>query len=431
VSNQRCEACPNPDCSAGGRTSWPNGSCCGNYETVSNFATSFVKELANGATAAVVQFGHDATLSYATGSTTGAINAINNSPYTGGYTHTEAAIDMCVGQLKGSQNPVIVLITDGSPTACKKNDGNNINTGNSNCDKTNCNACKHGNNAQKAAEHAANEAAKNNMSLIPVVISSVKTDKDNNYALARCPENPTTPCNVNDYKGLHVGKIEDVDQILDQLVLTTNGCAPSGGNETPGSESGGTPGSSENPCDTNVCDACPRKGHYTSDDGSTYCCVGEKECKGKEKNLNTRNLCCSGKEACYEGKFSADHPIFTSVQCKGEAACRKVNFGSYNGGTGPVGICCDGKKACNELGKNGGVPGGSRVQCGLGSSQKDSNKEVCYKSKFDHGSTGVCCSGGKDACKKLCDSHNCSCRDSDLSWCSGGDSSGGNKVCSN
>ena len=211
---------------------------------------------------------------------------------------------------------------------------------------------------------------------------------------------------MEDYLGLSVNSIDDVDQILDQLVLTVSGCPSS---SDPG-----------NPCDANVCDACSKNGNYVSDDETTYCCVGKHACIEKLKTLKGRNLCCKGEEACLLAQFNDNNDTrfkYKSVECKGKGACRKAEFLSYDGGTGPLGMCCDGYNACKEIGRFGGTPGGSRIQCGIGSSQNGDNLQSCYKSSFITGSSStseICCSAGQDACLDL--RGDCA-TNKKLSWC--------------
>ena len=227
LSQQLCDTCNGDQCQAGGGLA-SDGLCCGNYESIANFASAYVSTLPSETTFAIVKYGSAASVISPFGaSAADATQAIATSPYTGGYTHTEDAILKCVEELKGSENPVIVLITDGTPTACNNLSTDGVSTkGQKGCKGNQCDKCIGGSFAA-AANSAATLASNQGATLVPIIISSVATDIKQLEGLARCPANNDDSCNVDDYKGLNVESLDQLDQILDALVLTTE-CA---GNE--------------------------------------------------------------------------------------------------------------------------------------------------------------------------------------------------------
>jgi hypothetical protein len=222
-SPKTCSNCEKNDCEAGGRL-FPDPLCCGNYKLITDFTSGYIDSFPSESTFSVIKFGSLASVISPSGSShSDAKNAISTSRYTGGYTHIEDAILKCVDQLQDSKNPLIVLLTDGTPTACNNENNNKVSyTGRGKCTEEQCNKCN-GNSFQIASERAADEAAKNDMSLIPVVISSFATDVDQLEQLARCPSSSTS-CDVNSYKGLTVESLDDLDTILEELVTVTE-CA--------------------------------------------------------------------------------------------------------------------------------------------------------------------------------------------------------------
>lgn len=223
LSQKLCDTCREDQCSAGGGLS--NGLCCGNYESITNFASTYVDNLPSDSTFSVVKYGSAASVISPFGSSpSDAKKAITISQYTGGYTNTEDAILKCVDELKESQNPVIVLITDGTPTACNNKNNNGVSlTGRGGCTANTCDKCN-GKSFAGSAERAATLASNAGVTLIPVVISSVATDIDQLEDLARCPANSDDFCSVDDYKSLNVESLDELDTILDALVTTTE-CA--------------------------------------------------------------------------------------------------------------------------------------------------------------------------------------------------------------
>merc|ERR1711907_517715 len=124
---------------------------------------------------------------------------------TGGWTNTQDAIDKCRKALKG-----------------KKNHAGQSRNG---CSRESCPACRgEADTHQEAAELAADLAAREGISLVPVIISSVEESKEQLEKLARCPANSDpNSCDVADYKNLSVNKLEELDQVLGKLIATT-GC---------------------------------------------------------------------------------------------------------------------------------------------------------------------------------------------------------------
>jgi hypothetical protein len=218
-----CEDCnPNQPCTAGDATG--DGMCCGNYRDVATFSKNYINSLNGVGSVSVVKYGSTASVASAQGTAAAAINAIDTKAYSGGYTNTEDAIYQCKNELQGTTNPVIVLVTDGTPTACRRKNGGFKTIFNGDCNEGNCALCPNG-DPVTAALTLANEAASAGMSLVPVVINSVSTAVDTLESLARCPTGAAgADCDVNDYKNLSVGTIGDLDTLLEGLIMTTE-CA--------------------------------------------------------------------------------------------------------------------------------------------------------------------------------------------------------------
>merc|ERR1711933_332625 len=197
------------------------GLCCGNYQHLTSFATQYVNLLSADSTVSVVKFGTTAGVISPQGSKEDATNAITTSAYTGGFTNSDDALYKCKRELANSENPVIVMITDGTPTACRKKNGGYKTISNSNCSDSRCNDCING-PPLDAAIAMANEAAAAGMSVVPVVINSISRSVEKIERLARCP-NDDPSCDVNSYKNLQVNDIDQIDELLESLVLTT-GC---------------------------------------------------------------------------------------------------------------------------------------------------------------------------------------------------------------
>jgi len=150
------------------------------------------------------------------------ISSIQSSVYTGGYTNIEAALNTCKEQLQGASQPVIVLITDGTPTACSRADGTIRTIYEGSCSNSSCSGCTNG-PPLVAAETLADQAAADGISVVPVIVSSVSRDIAQLESLARCPSNSNSNCNVDDYKNLNVSDIDEIGELLASLVKVT-GC---------------------------------------------------------------------------------------------------------------------------------------------------------------------------------------------------------------
>jgi hypothetical protein len=215
-----CDACnPNQPCAANGDLS-SEGTCCGNYNTVSGFAVDYINSLGGKGSVSVVKFGSLATVASPQGTGADAVAAIGASSYTGGYTNTEQAITKCTEQLAGTANPVIVLVTDGTPTACARSDPTKFKTiFQGDCNTNNCPQCPNGDPAN-GAEVVAGQAAAAGITIVPVIVSSVSSNVDQLEALARCPVD-STDCDIDDYKGLVVGSVDQIGSLLQDLVGLT------------------------------------------------------------------------------------------------------------------------------------------------------------------------------------------------------------------
>merc|ERR1712176_507780 len=145
----------------------------------------------------------------------------------GGYTNTEDAITKCTTELEGSDNPVMVIITDGTPTACRHNSGYNTEKDTINYECSNLGSYDlDKKNFQRVAYHQADKAADKGITIVPVIINSVSSNVNILEKLARCPENTSWrnkyTCG-DKYKDLEVGDIDELELILDNLVKST-GC---------------------------------------------------------------------------------------------------------------------------------------------------------------------------------------------------------------
>ena len=151
---------------------------------------------------------------------TEAIEAIYETPYTGGYTNTQKGIEDCMAELSGQENAVIVVITDGGASACVGENGRICNS----VDNGDC--CKSDNTEggvppSVAAEEAADVAASKGMSVVPVAISRVESQLRLIKDLARCPGREG-PCKK--FQNLSVNSIDDLDDVLEELVAATTSC---------------------------------------------------------------------------------------------------------------------------------------------------------------------------------------------------------------
>merc|ERR1711933_272106 len=131
-------------------------------------------------------YGSTATVASPQGTAAEVVDAIDSQAYSGGYTNTEDAIFQCKNELQGTTNPVIVLVTDGTPTACRKKNGGYKTIFNGDCNEGNCPQCENG-DPVAAATKLADDAASAGISLVPVVINSVSSNVDALELLARCP----------------------------------------------------------------------------------------------------------------------------------------------------------------------------------------------------------------------------------------------------
>ena len=200
-------------------------SCCGDYRVVQDFATKYIQSLDAHGTVSVVQFADRAKLIASPGDAESAISQIASEPYTGGFTNTEEAIELCAKQVKNLDNPVVVLITDGTPTACTTAwNRNRKHIFMSDCSDNRCDDCFHG-PPRDAAENRADWAAGEGVTVVPVVVSSVSEDTEFLEDLARCPEDDSNPnCDVDNFKDkLHVENTQDIDNVLLSLTQLT-GC---------------------------------------------------------------------------------------------------------------------------------------------------------------------------------------------------------------
>lgn len=220
-----CTNCnPNQPCTAGEGGATGDGMCCGNYKEVATFSKNYINSLNGVGSVSVVKYGSTASVASPQGTAAAAVAAIDSEAYSGGYTNTEDAIYQCKNELQGTTNPVIVLVTDGTPTACRKKGGGYKTIFQGGCNTGNCNGCINGYPVD-AATTLADEAASAGMSLVPVVINSVSSNVDALELLARCPTGAAgADCDVNDYKNLSVATIGDLDTLLEGLIMTTE-CA--------------------------------------------------------------------------------------------------------------------------------------------------------------------------------------------------------------
>ena len=314
---QLCNNCnKDQECSAGGEVV-ANGSCCGNYAGLEDFAKEYIASLSGDGTVSVVKYGSVASTIAQQGTPGAAIKAIESSSYTGGFTNTEMAIDKCIEQLKGTPNPMIVLVTDGTPTACRKKGTTNkyVHIYKEGCSDVECNACEHG-PPKDAAETMADMAQDLEMHLIPVVISGVSEDSLYLEKLARCPSGDPVA-----YMNLHVDRPDEISAILNDLIKVT-GCdldavskvdgsdTSTGGSDASGSDSGGsdtsgsdTGGSDATPTPSPCCSSnykncnksnlsygdCMKKNFVWLPNGALSNC--QKRYKGCG---NDRNGCCDG-----------------------------------------------------------------------------------------------------------------------------------------
>jgi hypothetical protein len=163
-------SCPNVANTGFAKTN--NVQCCQNYANAVSFASKFVSDtetrLNGNVKVGVVRFANGGSIETVPPLTnsTSAIMEINTTAYTGGWTNTAAAISLCRTVLASGTNAkqILVLLTDGNPTACT----GSVLGCNSSC--TNCNdMALTGANTQATL---AKNTVPNNITLIPVGVGS-------------------------------------------------------------------------------------------------------------------------------------------------------------------------------------------------------------------------------------------------------------------
>jgi len=214
--------------------------CCGNYETLTTFASNYITKLdelyPEKTSFGVVKYATTAMEVVDDAAAHRAIHEITKgewSQYTGGFTNTQDAIHKCIELLADSkfEKKSIVLLTDGTPTACQDENEKTIKvtdrSSDGYCSGESCPTCRKAKNyneahkvMQAAAVNAADLAAEQGMSLIPVIVTSVDDNRDKLEELARCPEGSET-CSVESFKGLNVGSLDEIHDILKDLVVAT------------------------------------------------------------------------------------------------------------------------------------------------------------------------------------------------------------------
>jgi hypothetical protein len=191
-TNNLCNDCPNT-C----RNIVGSPLCCSNYNEAVNFAQGFVNGVDNKTDGefGFVRFASTGTT--LTGLTSaGTVNGLlTSTAYSGGWTNTEAGIRLCTAVLDGgnSSKRILVLLTDGNPTACTSTPGS--------CPCTNCNAA-----ATSVANDAATDARNKNYVVLPVGVgTSISTGNLQTWAGTN-----GTFLTVDDF--------ENLDTILDELI---------------------------------------------------------------------------------------------------------------------------------------------------------------------------------------------------------------------
>jgi hypothetical protein len=101
-----------------------DNTCCKNNADAGLFAEAFINATSNefngNVNVGFVSFATESFIQTVLTTAAGAITSIQNTVYTGGYTNTAAGIDSCRDVLRAgtSTKKILVLITDGIPTAC-------------------------------------------------------------------------------------------------------------------------------------------------------------------------------------------------------------------------------------------------------------------------------------------------------------------------
>ena len=194
--------------------------CCKNYKKAIEFAKKLATDLDDlplGSRYYAVKFGTEAeTISTGTTDLAAFVDTIEDSSYSGGYTNTEQGISKCAEMLKGEDCGFIVLLSDGTTTACNKaTDTSSVQhcPQDSKCD-LDCDYSD-GRNQYKAATKAANRLKWDRISLIPVLVKSVSIQKKKMRRLARCPENKNKPCRK--YYNLKAWRASALEKIADEI----------------------------------------------------------------------------------------------------------------------------------------------------------------------------------------------------------------------
>jgi len=139
-------------------------------------------------------------------------NNVTTSPYEGGSTNTQQGIVKCAELIRGEAFPIIVLVTDGTPTACNPEGSTYFDTKR----PFDCNG--NDQNAFEAAVEAADLARVygNGIDIIPVIINSVDTNVAQLEALARCRDFDGI---CTDYSGLSVDSFDiSVTNIVSEVL---------------------------------------------------------------------------------------------------------------------------------------------------------------------------------------------------------------------
>jgi hypothetical protein len=191
-TNNLCNNCPD-EC----RNIDDSPLCCSNYDAAVNFAQGFVNGVDSKTDGefGFVRFASTGTTLTGLTSAVTVNGLLTSTAYTGGWTNTEAGIRLCTTVLDGgnSSKRILVLLTDGNPTACTSTPGS--------CPCTNCNAA-----ATDEADAAATEARNKNYVVLPVGVGTgISTENLQTWA-----GTGNTILTVDDF--------DDLDTILDELI---------------------------------------------------------------------------------------------------------------------------------------------------------------------------------------------------------------------
>ena len=100
-------------------------SCCANYKSTQEFiicTINGVQKEING-TYGFVRFATSATTITTLTTASDVITKVNTEAYSGGWTNTADSFQDCQTVLGSDRNRILVLLTDGNPTACKRTNG--------------------------------------------------------------------------------------------------------------------------------------------------------------------------------------------------------------------------------------------------------------------------------------------------------------------